>query len=81
MVKIRCVGAGNPMPNITWTKDSNEIARKMGKVQFRKWAIILEDLTPKDTGFYTCKLCNAHGCIDHTTRLEVIGKQYYFRFH
>lgn len=65
---------GNPNPNITWTKDSNEIVRNNGKVQIRKWAIILEDLTPKDSGNYTCKLCNIHGCIEHTTHLQVLGK-------
>lgn len=61
------------MPNITWTKDDKEIVRNMGKVLFKKWAIILEDLTTQDKGHYTCKLCNKHGCIKHTFRLEVTG--------
>lgn len=78
MVKIRCQGTGNPMPNVTWTKDDNEIVRNMGKVQIKKWAIILEDLTPKDKGQYTCKLCNIHGCIAHTTQLEVTGDLNFF---
>ncbi|XP_055299555.1 fibroblast growth factor receptor homolog 1-like isoform X3 [Sitodiplosis mosellana] len=74
MVKIRCAAAGIPAPNITWTKDSNQLMRTNGKVQFRKWAIILEDLTPKDTGHYTCKVCNIHGCIEHSTHVEVIDR-------
>lgn len=78
MVKMRCQGTGKPMPNITWTKDDNEIVRNMGKVQIKKWAIILEDLTPKDKGQYTCKLCNIHGCIAHTTQLEVTGDLNFF---
>lgn len=45
----------------------------MGKVITRKWAIILEDLTTKDSGPYTCKLCNINGCISHTTILKVEG--------
>ncbi|XP_031617261.1 fibroblast growth factor receptor homolog 1-like isoform X2 [Contarinia nasturtii] len=71
MARIRCIGAGNPTPNITWTKNNEEIVRHMGTVQYKKWAIILEDLTTKDAGDYTCKLCNIHGCIDHTTKLLV----------
>lgn len=65
---------GNPMPNITWTKNSKEIVRRMGKAIIRKWAIFLEDLTPNDSGAYTCNLCNTHGCIEHTTNLLVEGK-------
>ncbi|XP_031618844.1 fibroblast growth factor receptor 3-like isoform X2 [Contarinia nasturtii] len=71
VARIHCIGAGYPPPNITWTKNNEEIVRHMGTVQYKKWAIILEDLTPKDAGDYTCKLCNIHGCIDHTTKLLV----------
>lgn len=73
MVKLRCAAAGNPEPNITWTKDGGEINRNVGKVTFRKWAIVLEDLVPKDSGHYTCELCNVFGCIKHRTRLDVKG--------
>lgn len=65
---------GIPEPNITWTKDDEMISRTMGNVQKRKWAIILEDLTPKDNGRYKCRICNIYGCIEHTTRLDVKGK-------
>lgn len=43
-------------------------------MQLRKWAIIVEDLTQDDIGIYTCKICNIHGCIDHSTKLDVTGK-------
>lgn len=66
--------SGDPLPNITWTKDSNKIVRHMGKVQMKNWAIMLEDLTPKDAGRYTCTLCNIHECIEHTTQLDVVGE-------
>lgn len=65
---------GEPTPNITWTKDSNEIVRDNGEVKIRKWAMVLEDLIVKDTGNYTCKVCNTHGCIEHSTHLQVVGK-------
>lgn len=74
MVHLKCPAVGNPMPNITWTKDGAPILRSMGEVTYRKWAIILEDLVPKDSGHYTCFVCNIYGCVNYTTRLDVTGK-------
>lgn len=66
-----CVGT--PEPTIEWTKDGEKINRRIGEVHYRKWAIILEDLVPADSGHYTCRVCNIHKCISYTTRLEVKG--------
>lgn len=74
MIKLRCTSNGNPEPTIQWTKDGKSIERKMGQVQVGKWAITLEDLIPDDSGLYVCKICNIHGCINHTTKIEVEGK-------
>ncbi|XP_055585021.1 fibroblast growth factor receptor homolog 1-like [Uranotaenia lowii] len=71
MVRLRCPADGNPMPNITWTKDNEKIFRNMGVVKYAKWSIVLEDLVPKDSGAYTCNVCNSFGCISFTTKLEV----------
>ncbi|XP_049276748.1 fibroblast growth factor receptor homolog 1-like isoform X1 [Anopheles funestus] len=71
MVRLRCPADGYPKPNITWTKDRREIERTMGQVKKVNWAIVLEDLVPQDSGFYTCIVCNRVGCIDFTTKLEV----------
>lgn len=65
---------GVPEPNITWTKGNGPINRSVGKVFMKKWSIVLEDLVPKDSGDYTCKVCNHFGCIEHTYRLIVTGK-------
>jgi fibroblast growth factor receptor 2 len=62
------------MPSIKWEKDGKRIERTMGQVKYTKWALVLEDLVPKDSGSYTCVVCNDHGCINHTTRLMVEGK-------
>uniref|UniRef100_A0A182LZD6 receptor protein-tyrosine kinase n=1 Tax=Anopheles culicifacies TaxID=139723 RepID=A0A182LZD6_9DIPT len=71
MVRLRCPADGYPKPNITWTKDGREIERTMGQVKKVNWAIVLEDLVPQDSGFYTCTVCNRLGCVDFTTKLEV----------
>lgn len=65
---------GYPAPQIMWTKDSTEIVRTNGQVVYRRWAITLDDLTKNDSGAYMCKVCNLHGCVNHTTQLLVEGK-------
>lgn len=75
MVRLKCPAKGNPQPNITWTKDDKPISRSMGDVKKSgHYGIYLEDLVPKDSGSYTCKLCNTHGCIQFTSRVVVNGK-------
>lgn len=74
MIKFKCPARGDPTPTIQWTKDGGPIERKMGQVQYSKWAITLEDLVPDDSGAYTCKICNIHNCINFTSKLEVAGK-------
>lgn len=73
MIRLKCAAKGDPEPTIEWTKDGLPIERKMGQVQYNKWAITLEDLIPDDSGAYTCKICNIHNCINFTTKLEVSG--------
>lgn len=38
MVRLRCPAAGNPMPNITWTKNDTAVQRNMGSVKYAKWS-------------------------------------------
>lgn len=74
MIRMKCPAEGTPMPNITWTKDNQPVVRSMGVVSLRKWGIVLEELVPKDSGNYTCTICNYKGCINFTTILRVKGK-------
>lgn len=74
MVRLKCPAVGNPKPNITWTKNDRPISRSMGTVKSQKFAIVLEDLVPKDSGNYTCNVCNTHGCINYTIKLDVNGE-------
>lgn len=74
MIRMKCPAEGTPMPNITWTKDNQPIVRSMGVVSLRKWGIVLEELVPKDSGNYTCTICNYKGCINFTAILSVKGK-------
>ncbi|XP_061393003.1 fibroblast growth factor receptor homolog 1-like [Musca vetustissima] len=70
-IQLACPAVGKPEPNITWLLNGTKIARNMGRVKKTKWSITMEDLVPTDSGYYTCKVCNPLGCINHTTKLHI----------
>ncbi|XP_076677141.1 fibroblast growth factor receptor homolog 1 isoform X1 [Andrena cerasifolii] len=72
MLRLRCPSFGNPRPNITWLKNNEEPKRTLGVVMITKWTFRLEDLVTADNGNYTCIVCNYLGCINHTTKVEII---------
>lgn len=76
MMKLKCAAKGKPEPKWEWTKDYKKIERSLGKVIYNKMGITLEDLVPADNGNYTCHVCNNYGCVNHTTILEVNGKNF-----
>jgi Immunoglobulin I-set domain len=80
-VHLKCNAAGNPKPNITWTKDRGMIARSMEEPLYKGYILVLKNLVPKDSGAYDCKVCNKLGCINYTTKLEVLGEFYKLEFY
>ena len=71
---LSCNAIGYPTPNITWTCDNSKIERVIGKVIYKKWSMRLDDAISKDTGVYKCTVCNALGCIEHSTNVTVIDR-------
>jgi hypothetical protein len=63
------VSAGNPEPNITWTKDKNILS----SLRYGQWSLKMEDITVHDSGNYTCFICNLVGCINFTFEVDIIG--------
>jgi hypothetical protein len=63
------VSTGNPGPNITWTKDRNILSN----VRYRQWSIEMEDTAVRDSGNYTCIVCNVIGCISFTFEVDIKG--------
>lgn len=72
MLRLRCPSFGNPRPNITWYKNNEEPKRTLGTVVVSKWTFRLEDLVPEDSGNYTCVVCNYLGCINRTSKVEIV---------
>ncbi|XP_071565414.1 fibroblast growth factor receptor homolog 1 isoform X3 [Temnothorax nylanderi] len=71
-MRLRCPSVGNPRPNITWLKNNEEPRRDLGVVIRTKWTLRLEDLVTKDSGNYTCIVCNYLGCINYTFKVDII---------
>ncbi|XP_050354715.1 fibroblast growth factor receptor homolog 1-like isoform X2 [Nymphalis io] len=71
-IRFKCAAEGNPMPNITWYKNSGTpISRSYFKPSYGKWSMALDELTKADNGNYTCKVCSELGCIQHTYTLHI----------
>ncbi|XP_005177245.1 fibroblast growth factor receptor homolog 1 [Musca domestica] len=73
-VQLLCPATGNPTPNITWTLNDTAIERHMGKVTYKKWSMQMDDAITKDSGVYKCRICNVHGCIEHSTKITIIDR-------
>ncbi|XP_043269981.1 fibroblast growth factor receptor homolog 1-like isoform X2 [Venturia canescens] len=74
MLRLRCPSTGNPTPNITWLKNNEEPNRAVGPIVMTKWTLRVEDLVVTDGGNYTCIVCNIHGCINNTFKVDVIER-------
>lgn len=63
------VSTGNPEPNITWTKDGNILSN----LYYGQWSMKMEETAVRDSGNYTCIVCNMVGCINFTFKVNIIG--------
>ena len=72
-LRLKCPANGNPVPNITWYKNNEELNRTQGLL-FNKWTLRKDDTVIGDKGNYTCKICNPIGCIEHTINVDIIGE-------
>lgn len=72
-IQLKCPAEGIPQPNITWTKDGNILSDETN-LKDRTWSIAVQSLVTNDAGQYTCQVCNEYGCIEFTTKVEVVGK-------
>ncbi|XP_061396241.1 fibroblast growth factor receptor homolog 2 [Musca vetustissima] len=73
-LQLLCPATGNPSPNITWTLNDTVIERHIGKVTYKKWSIQMDDAITKDSGVYKCRICNIHGCIEHSTKITIFDR-------
>ncbi|CAB1330965.1 unnamed protein product [Coregonus sp. 'balchen'] len=74
-VQLKCMASGNPRPDIVWLKDDRPLTeREVGEGRQKKWTLSLRNLTPENSGRYTCRVSNRAGEINATYKVEVIQR-------
>lgn len=72
-VRLKCMASGNPRPEIVWLKDDRLLTeQEVGEGRQKKWTLTLRNLTPEQSGKYTCRVSNQAGEINATYYIEVI---------
>ena len=68
-IKLRCLAAGLPTPNVVWTRLSVNLIEGHG------YAVLsLNNLTTADQGIYRCTANNSKGQKSATTSLTFVGR-------
>jgi hypothetical protein len=58
-----------------WLKDDRPLTEsEVGEGRQKKWTLSLRNLTPENSGRYTCRVSNRAGEINATYKVEVIRK-------
>lgn len=74
-VRLKCAASGNPRPEIVWLKDDQPLSEhEVGEGRQKKWTLSLRNLSPEQSGHYTCRVSNRAGQINATYKLEVIQR-------
>lgn len=72
-VRLKCMAGGNPRPEIVWLKDDRPLTeQEVGEGRQKTWTLTLRNLTPEQSGKYTCRVSNQAGEINATYYVEVI---------
>jgi len=71
---LHCNATGNPLPNITWTKDGNNTVLYCGET----YSIV--NIQRQGAGQYTCTAWNALGEQKNATATVIVHCTFWFRF-
>ena len=76
--KIQCIVRGNPKPSIYWTFNGKKLETSK-RIEFEKdnSILVIDDVSPKDTGHYRCHASNSYGMIFAQIHLNIKGKQHF----
>ena len=68
---------GDPLPQVTWTKDGNQLASNdVMEVKYKNGiaSVIINEIYPEDSGKFTCKATNAKGSVETSSTIKVLPK-------
>ncbi|GFT24214.1 hypothetical protein TNCV_2064431 [Trichonephila clavipes] len=77
--KLECKISGDPIPDIKWTKDGNEVSDDDPNIRKRQLpsgevALVFDKCKPDNAGDYTCTATNKHGEKSCSAPLKVIRR-------
>lgn len=77
-VRLVCQVVGQPLPDITWYKDGEEIVENKNLEVFFEpnniCILVIKKVTTKDLGVYSCEAKNEHGAV-RTNALVKVGRR------
>jgi hypothetical protein len=68
---------GDPLPQVTWTKEGKDLASNdIIEVKYKNGValLIVNEIYPEDAGKYTCKATNAKGSVETSSTIKVTPK-------
>ena len=68
---------GDPLPQVTWTKEGKDLASNdIMEVKYKNGValLIVNEIYPEDSGKYTCKATNAKGSVETSSTIKVTPK-------
>ncbi|KAB7497588.1 Fibroblast growth factor receptor-like 1 [Armadillidium nasatum] len=77
-ILFKCTAKGDPAPEITWLKNGHVIDSPIPDVLFNvvHQSLPLNQMTPEDSGNYTCLATNIHGGVTANWTLNVVATYY-----
>lgn len=75
---LTCAVAGDPDPQITWSKNGKSISSSEIidlKYKAGTASLTINEVFPEDEGVYTCTATNSIGATDTACRLSITGKR------
>ena len=77
-IKLKCHAYGEPPLNVTWLKNGKRLGKADRRhLKSKGWVLNFRELSPTDTGFYTCTATNTFGSVVKTFDIKVVGELLY----
>lgn len=77
-ITIQCATTGVPTPNITWTKDGQEIPKGGGYTIRGDGSLLIRDTKEEDNGRYACTSANTAGNASASSVVQIVGKSFVY---
>ena len=79
-VSIECPVSGIPKPDVTWSRQDNNMDTD-GRVLVKDSGLIITNATRTDTGVYLCKAVNLAGEVVASSIINVTSKSFYNKLY